>query len=232
VLNEHLDDREQYLSELTSGKYTHIIGADECALGSWAGPLFVCAVAVPIGWKPIAGLDDSKKVRPAKRNELYYFLKDRVDFSCVSADSKEIDQTGIGQALRRCFIHTVSAMSTKFPNSLIVLDGEVKLPGIDHLHFPKADGEVPAVMAASIIGKVLHDRQMVELGKLYPGYNFGKNSGYGTPDHQAALKAKGPSPIHRASYAPIQKLKMGATLTLEEEPGITLDCDTTVVSDV
>jgi ribonuclease HII len=214
------DGYQAYLDALQSEKYSHIVGADECGFGSWAGPLVVCAVAVPISWKPIAGLNDSKKLRPAKREELYYFLRDRIAHVCTQAEASEIDRDGVGYALRRCFTDSVKAMLDRFPKALVVLDGEVRLPGIDHLHFPKADGLVPAVMAASVIGKVTHDHQMAALAAKYPGYGFGKHAGYGTPEHKAAIAAKGLTPEHRRSY---NFEGSGKGEPISEETGMAID---------
>lgn len=224
------DTYEGYQAAVASGKYTHIIGADECGLGSWAGPLVVCAVAVPLGWKPIPGLNDSKKVTAAKRDDLYWFLRDRIPHYCVRAEASEIDHDGVATALRRCFAEAVKAMVAKFPQALVVLDGEVRISGVDHLHFPKADGLVPAVMAASVLGKVTHDRRMVELAKLYPGYGFGKNAGYGSKEHKEAIAAKGLTPEHRRSYD-YEGNDRSARPSISEEPGMTIDSDSEAAFD-
>jgi ribonuclease HII len=216
------EGRDKYLEELASGKYTHVIGADECGYGAWAGDLLVCAVAVPIKWSPILGLNDSKKLRPAKREELYYFLRERIPHEVATATPQEIDLEGVGSALKSCFVRVVTKLKAKYPGALVVLDGEVRIPDVEYVHFPRADGEVPAVMAASVIGKVIRDKSMVELAKKYPGYGFGKHAGYGSADHQEALDRLGPTPAHRASYEPIKKLKAG---TFDNEPGISLDQD-------
>jgi ribonuclease HII len=215
---------DDYLQAASSGKYSHVLGADECGLGSLAGPAFVCAVAVPVNWRPIAGLNDSKKLRPAKREELYYFMRERVAHKAVSVEASEIDEVGIGVALSRCFKEAVESLLVKYPNALVVLDGEVQIPDIEHMFFPKADGLVPAVMAASVIGKVMHDKRMVELAAKYPGYGLGKNAGYGTKDHLAAIKAKGLTPEHRRSYA--FEGSSGSRAEISEEPGMTIDDNT------
>lgn len=218
-----MSGRDEYLAELASGKYTHVIGADEVGYGAWAGSVTVCAVAVPVNWSPILGLNDSKKLRASKREEIYYFLRERVAYEVASAESEEIDQEGVANALRGCFIKAVTKLKEKYPTALIVIDGEVRIPEVDYVHFPKADGEVPAVMAASVIAKVIRDKAMTELARKYPGYGFGKHSGYGSAEHQAALDKLGPTPAHRASYEPIKKLKNAEGFVAE--PGITLDQD-------
>jgi ribonuclease HII len=197
-----------------------ILGADECGLGSWAGPLVVCAAVVKHDWRPPWGLNDSKKVRANKREDLFEWMKTRVPYAIAMAQSDEIDRQGVMLSLRRCYREAVNSVLAKFQDSLVVIDGEVKIPEIDHLHFPKADGIVPAVMAASIIGKVLHDRYMWQMAEKYPGYSFHRSSGYGTKEHREAIDRLGLCPIHRRSYIPIKKAER-----LQSEEGICLDSD-------
>jgi ribonuclease HII len=179
-----------------------IIGSDEVGFGSWAGPLVTCAVVVPKDWRGIAGLNDSKKLSPKKRESLFELLQSRVRYTIEMAHSDEIDRDGVISALHRCFRACIEKALEIKPGALVVIDGDVKLPGLHYIHFPKADGIVPAVMAASVIGKVIHDRYMWTLAERYPGYGLHKCSGYGTPDHHAAIKRLGLTPIHRKSYIP------------------------------
>lgn len=213
---------EAYRGALASGRYTHVLGADEVGLGAWAGPLCVCAAVVPIDWSVPVGLNDSKKVRPRKREELFQLHQDRVPHSYAMAQADEIDRDGVISALKRCYREALTTILAKFPNALVVLDGEVKVPEIEHLNFPRADGQVPAVMIASVFAKVTRDRYMVTLAKKYPGYGLGGHSGYGVPEHQAALAKLGPTPIHRRSYLPGQKLTPEAIREIDE-PGMVAD---------
>jgi ribonuclease HII len=199
-----------------------ILGADECGLGSWAGPLVVCAAVVKHDWRPPKDLNDSKKVRPKKREELFGWLKSRVPYAIAMAHSDEIDRHGIMLALRRCYREVVQSILAQYPDSLVVLDGEIKLPGVDHLHFPKADGIVPAVMAASIIGKVLHDQYMWQLAEKHPGYNWHKNMGYGTKDHREAIAKLGMTPLHRVTYVKTEKLRTIEEMQAADDIGISL----------
>jgi len=182
--------------------------------------LVTCAVAVPRDWRPPKDLNDSKKLRPDKREYLFEMLRSKVTYAVEMAHSDEIDRDGVIAALHRCFRTCIEKVLEVKPEALVVLDGEVKLPGVKHLHFPKADGIVPAVMAASVIGKVLHDRYMWTLAEKYPGYGLHKSSGYGTPDHHAAIKRLGLTPIHRKSYIPSDKSER-----YEEASGISIDTD-------
>lgn len=188
--------KQEFLEALATGPETHVIGADEVGYGSWAGALMVCAVAVPKGWHHY-GLNDSKKLKEAKREELFFHLQ-RLPHVIARADVHEIDEKGLGECLHRCFVTALTEMKVRAPNALVVVDGEVDLPGITHYRFPRADGDVPAVMAASVLAKVTRDREMAKLAALYPGYGLGDHKGYGTPEHERQIKSKGCiSPIHR-----------------------------------
>jgi len=218
-MNTPSNGQEAYLQ--LAPHRAHILGSDECGFGSWAGPLLTCAVAVPYGWKPPKGLNDSKKVSANRRSDLYETLREKVPYAYEMSHSDEIDQGGIMAALHRCYKTCIGKLLQKFPEALVVIDGEVRIPDLEHLNFPKADGVVPAIMAASIIGKVIHDRFMQKLGEQHPGYGFGIHMGYGTPQHQEAVAKKGPIPgVHRTSYLPIKKLKDCKDFN---EPGIILD---------
>jgi ribonuclease HII len=168
-------------------------------------------------------LNDSKKVRANKREDLFEWMKTRVPYAIAMAQSDEIDRQGVTLALRRCYREVVTSVLAKFPDSLVVIDGEVKIPGLGHLHFPKADGFVPAVMAASIIGKVLHDRYMWQLAEKHPGYNWHKNMGYGTKDHREAIKKLGTTPYHRITYIKTEKLRTVEEMKAADDVGMSMD---------
>lgn len=210
--------------ELAKGR-SRIIGADECGYGSWAGPLVVCAVAVPPNWSPPRGLNDSKKLGKKKHEELFYLLRNIVPYVAEMAHPDEVDR-GVVSALKRCYRTVVLALQERYPDALIVLDGEVTLPEVEHLNFPKADGLVPAVMAASVIGKFIHDQYMRKLAEKYPGYGLGENVGYGTPAHIAALEKLGPCPAHRQSYLPspgAKTAKSAVGVAQAKDEGMALD---------
>lgn len=219
-----MSGHEKYLVEVSSRKYTHVVGADETGYGSWAGPLVVVAAAVPIDWTPPKGLNDSKKVRPAKREELFDLNRDRVAYWGSAAQAHEIDTDGIMPCLKRCYLVSVQTMLKQFPNSLVVLDGEVKIPEVPHMNFPKADGLVPAVMVASVFAKVIRDRYMVEVAKRLPGYGFSTNMGYGVPEHQEGIRKLGLTDLHRRSYVPTEdKLKTAEAMRAADDPGMVVD---------
>lgn len=190
---------------------TWIIGSDECGLGSWAGPLTVCGVLTLRTWHG-EGAADSKTVSKRRRRQLYELWTTTLPLvhHIVSIPSKEIDRLGIQTALLSAHRTVIEALLLKTdPNqTLVIVDGLVhqslKMPGVTG--FPKADALVPAVAAASILGKVTHDLEMERLAALYPGYGFESNMGYGSKKHEEGLRNLGPCPEHRQTYAPIAKL--------------------------
>lgn len=179
-----------------------VIGADECGTGAYAGDVFVCAARVPVDWKAPPGLADSKKVKTVAKRELLFDLLRPVTRSVQRASPKELDAQGLTSTLRTLFKKAV--LDLLVPHSIVILDGKIILEDLEYTPLIHADALVPAVSAASVIGKVLRDRHMTEMAKLHPGYNFGKHFGYGSEEHETALKSKGPSPIHRMSYGPMR----------------------------
>lgn len=204
-----MSSSDEYNRRIASGAYKFVLGADEMGYGSWAGPLYVCAAVVPVDWR-MRGINDSKKLTLEKREELFYWLRTnaKLKFEVATADVAEIDENGLGAALKRCYLESIGKLQKLFPDALVVVDGEVQLKELKYIHFPRADGAVPAVMAASVYGKVLRDRVMADLGKKYPGYGLGDHAGYGTEEHEAALRKKGMSEVHR-KYTPMDRIREG-----------------------
>lgn len=189
-----------------------ICGSDECGLGSWAGNLTVCAVVVKQAWT-FPGVRDSKKLTPSVRARLHGMLTapdSGVLFHVVQVTPQRIDEIGVGKALRYAHMEAITAVLDQHKARgaedmpMVIIDGNK--PVLDAEALPKADDLIPAVSAASIIGKVEHDRTMMALDKLYPGYGFATNQGYGTAAHQAALKTLGLCPAHRRSYSPMKEM--------------------------
>jgi ribonuclease HII len=178
----------------------YIIGADEVGYGALAGPLVTCAVAVSEDWPAPAGLRDSKKMSPAMRESVYQLLYGLPMY--ISASTSEIiDTLGVGKMLIAAHTQTIREMQQRFPNATVILDGNMRLPDLPHVHcVPKADSKYPAVMAAACIAKVNRDRLMLEYAKQYPGYAFEENMGYNSPAHLEGLRKLGRCRIHRLSY--------------------------------
>ena len=183
-----------------------IIGADEVGKGAWAGPALVCALVVPVGWT-LEGLNDSKKLSPKKREKLYDEIQGCYPFVrpiLYWVWPEEIDREGIGKALWFAFRAAVQDALGLAPGARVILDGDIKIPSIEHESYPKADGTYPAVMGASVYAKVERDRWMMTEGDSeFPQYGWVDSKGYGTAAHQEALDRYGPCRLHRMSFAPV-----------------------------
>lgn len=187
----------------------HILGSDECGLGSFAGPLSVCAVVVPRGWS-YPGVTDSKQLTRQAREKIYPQLIQSVTYYAVHIDPPEFDMLGAGQAYKEAHTRAITgaleahAKKGHTDTPLKIIDGVRGVLGA--LTLPKADTLIPAVSCASIIAKVQHDHIMDFLDTKHPGYGFSKNAGYGTPAHQEALVQLGVSDAHRKTYAPMREM--------------------------
>lgn len=189
-----------------------IIGIDECGLGSWAGPIVVAGVAVPKQWVH-PEVVDSKTISHAKRlRVLEQIICPAVLHRCVfSQDAEMIDREGVENVRRRLTEGVALFLLHRFPISLVVLDGDTPVPIYraekKTVCLPGADALVPAVSAASILGKVSRDLYMLEQAKLYPEYGFEASMGYGTHRHRKALEEHGLCPLHRLSYKPVREIE-------------------------
>ena len=181
--------------------YGYVCGIDEVGRGPFAGPVVACAVILPKD-SSILYVNDSKKLSEKKREELYdIILKESVSVGIGLRDNERIDEINILQATYEAMREAVGKLSVR-PN--VLLNDAVTIPGIDEdiLQVPiiKGDAKSISIGCASIIAKVTRDRMMYEYDSIFPGYDFGKNKGYGTAAHIEALKNLGPTPIHRKSF--------------------------------
>ncbi len=193
------------MNKIFSVSVKYIAGVDEVGRGPLAGPVFAAAVILD-EQRPIFGLADSKLLRPEKREELAYLIRERaLCWALGRAEVEEIDRLNILQASLLAMQRAVSALSL-FPE-LVLVDGN-QLPKLNYKAkaIVRGDATVPAISAASIIAKVARDAEMSELDKIFPGYGFAQHKGYPTAMHLACLEKLGVSTIHRRSFAPVSKL--------------------------
>jgi ribonuclease HII len=186
-------------------KQAFVAGVDEAGRGPWAGPVYAAAVILDPA-RPIAGLGDSKKLSPIKRESLFEIIRrDAKAWAIATATVEEIDTHNILQASLLAMRRAVEGLSTR-PQRIIV-DG-LHCPSVDMpaRAIVKGDSKEPAISAASILAKVARDHAMHVLHQHYPQYRFDLHKGYGTAVHREALVEHGVSPVHRRSYAPIKKL--------------------------
>ena len=176
-----------------------ICGIDEVGRGPFAGPVVAGAVILPKD-HPILYLNDSKKLSEKKREELYeVILKEAVATGIGMASPARIDEINILQATYEAMRMAISNLSVQ-PD--LLLNDAVTISEIEIMQIPiiKGDAKSVSIAAASILAKVTRDRLMVEYEKVFPGYDFASNKGYGTKAHIEGLKKLGPTPIHRMSF--------------------------------
>ena len=180
-------------------EYGLICGIDEVGRGPLAGPVVAGAVILPADCE-ILYLNDSKKLSPAKREELYEVIcREAVGIGLGFAGPERIDEINILQATYEAMRQAIGKLN---PQPDVLLNDAVTIPGMGIRQVPiiKGDAKSVSIAAASIVAKVTRDRLMEEYEKVYPGYGFAANKGYGAASHIEALKKYGPTPIHRRSF--------------------------------
>ncbi len=182
-----------------------VCGVDEAGRGPWAGPVSAGAVILNPDDLP-AGIDDSKALTHARREALETEIKARaLAWGVGFASVEEIDQLNILHATGLAMCRAIEALA--IPPAAALVDGNYrfKLPCAIQT-VVKGDSLSLSIAAASILAKTARDRLMVELDAEYPGYGFAGHKGYNAPLHSDGLKALGPCPAHRRSWAPIRAL--------------------------
>jgi ribonuclease HII len=183
-----------------------IAGIDEVGVGPLAGSVIAAAVILPSKIR-LHGLDDSKRVRPARRETLAREIREvAVGVGIGECSVEEIDQIGIYQAALEAMRRSVASLSRSTEVGHLLVDAR-KIPGVSlpQTSIIKGDQKDASIAAASIVAKVYRDAQMERMGHRYPAYGFERHMGYGTAFHMAALEEHGPCPIHRRSFAPVAK---------------------------
>ncbi len=179
-----------------------IVGVDEAGRGPLAGP--VVAAAVVLCSDGILGLDDSKKLSAKRRAVLEAEIKAKCRWAVGIARVEEIDTINILQATLLAMTRAVMALSVE-PTKVLVDGNRLPCWGYHAEAVIGGDGIHPCISAASIIAKEHRDRIMVAADAEYPGYGWASNKGYGAAVHVAALRALGPTPFHRKSFAPVSQ---------------------------
>ena len=183
----------------------HIAGADEVGVGPLAGPVVAAAVVFPPGTF-ISKVDDSKRLSPQVRREVVHTIRQRALGSGVGlAEVTEIDELNVYHAGLLAMRRAVENLPLR-PDHLLVDAREIPGLSMPQNKFSKGDGLSFSIAAASIVAKTYRDQLMVELGRTYPQYGWDRNKGYGTREHQEAIRRHGPCAIHRKSYTFIQEL--------------------------
>ncbi len=198
---KHYHEMSEAENRLRGQGYTLICGVDEVGRGPLAGPVMAGAVILPPDTElVIPGVDDSKKVTPKKRAELYGIIQEKAIAWAVGAtDVETIDRINILQATMLAMQRAIAQLDPQ-PDALLV-DAltlhDISIPQQPIVH---GDARSVSIAAASILAKVTRDTLMEELDELYPQYGFRDNKGYGTAAHIAAIREYGPCPIHRKTF--------------------------------
>lgn len=184
-----------------------VCGIDEAGRGPLAGPVVAAAVILDPA-RPIAGLNDSKKLSALKRESLALEIRAKAIAFCVAeASPAEIDRINILQATFLAMQRAVAGLTITPLRAVVDGNRCPKLP-IPVEAVVKGDGKIAAIAAASILAKTVRDHGMLELHAQFPQYGFDRHMGYPTAVHLAALQAHGASPHHRRSFGPVAQLAL------------------------
>jgi ribonuclease HII len=182
-----------------------VAGVDEVGRGPLCGAVVTAAVILDPA-RPILGLNDSKKLTAARREQLFDEICAKAISWCIArAEVEEIDQLNILHATMLAMQRAVAGLSVQ-PKLALIDGNRCPVLAVPSASVVKGDSQVPAIAAASILAKVSRDREMQMLDLQYPGYGIAGHKGYPTPAHLEALRRLGPTPIHRRSFAPVRKL--------------------------
>lgn len=184
---------------------TLVAGVDEAGRGPLAGDVVAAAVILDPA-RPITGLADSKKLSASRREQLYEaIVGNSLAWSVGRASIEEIDQLNILHASMLAMSRAVAGLSPQ-PHRVLVDGNRTPRWHYDSEAIVKGDAKVASIGAASIIAKVVRDREMMVLEQQYPGYGFARHKGYPTRLHMEALQLMGPCPQHRRSFGPVARL--------------------------
>lgn len=192
-----------------------VCGVDEAGRGPWAGPVFAAAVVLNPRRLP-KGVDDSKKLTAKARDAVEAEIKEKaVAWAVAFASVEEIAEHNILKATGLAMRRAVQALEPAPRVALVDGNYRFDLP-CEVRTVVGGDALSASIAAASVLAKTARDRLMIEMDGLYPGYGFAAHKGYHAPAHVEALRALGPSPIHRQGWAPVRACLAGAESDLGE----------------
>ena len=219
--------RLSHETDLWKQGLTLVAGVDEAGCGPLAGPVTAAAVVFPNAWlqsglpSKLRGLNDSKQLDAEEREKFFQTITSNPDirYAIASVDVEMIDRINIRQAAWRAMNLALAQLQPQ-PQHVLV-DG-LRIRWLTYPQTALVDGDAKSysIAAASVLAKVTRDRIMVDFDKLYPGYGFAEHKGYSTPRHYAAIKERGPTPIHRRSFAPFRPVETELELFDDAPPKI------------
>lgn len=181
-----------------------IAGVDEVGRGPLAGPVVACAIVMPPDLRAISGVDDSKQLSAATREELAVRIRERALAIAVGAASvREVERLNVYHATVLAMQRALARMPARLgrvPDHILIDGNALRTLGHRHTSVVKGDAKCYAIACASIIAKVTRDRLMTLLASRYPVYAWERNAGYGTAVHREALAAHGLTKHHRRTF--------------------------------
>ncbi|HIU17942.1 MAG TPA: ribonuclease HII [Candidatus Avidesulfovibrio excrementigallinarum] len=222
-MSHHLPPRFEHRAFAVSGvclgapdhvPLDRVAGIDEAGRGCLAGPVVAAAVILPSG-AHIEGLNDSKVVPVTRRAGMAAEIgAQALGWGLGVVWPHEIDQLNILEATFKAMSRAVRILARTRAPELLLVDGDKTIPphwllretgqAIAQKAIVDGDALAPVISAASVLAKVFRDDLMERLDRRYPGYGFARHKGYGTPEHLAALRELGPSPLHRLSFRKVR----------------------------
>lgn len=191
-----------------AGDGATVAGVDEAGCGPLAGPVVAAAVILEPGgrWD---GLNDSKLLSAETRDTLYArVLIEARAFAWAVMGPRTIDRLNIRRARLEAMRRAVARL--RVTPSLVLVDGNVDVPGLPQPQQAIVDGDARmlSIAAASVLAKVVRDRIMERLDRVWPDYGFARHKGYGTREHLDAIARLGPCALHRYSFQPVCVLEL------------------------
>ena len=199
------DQKIEFDASFKGNREDLVCGIDEAGRGPLAGPVVTAAVILPEDCSALLGLDDSKKLSKAKRDQYAALIKDiAISYAVHIQPPEEIDAQNIYQATRSSM--TQAALQLNPRPDIILADAMQLEAGIRCESIIKGDAKSLCIAAASILAKTGRDAIMAAYALEYPAYGFDKHAGYGTKEHLSALEKNGPCPIHRKTFEPVKSM--------------------------
>jgi ribonuclease HII len=202
-LEEEIVPTFRFEKGLMRDGFLPVAGVDEAGRGPLAGPVVASAVILDPRRIP-KGLNDSKQLTAARREELYEEILATADVAISSLSAIAIDRTNILKASLEAMRRAVASLPKRA--RFVLIDGRDVPPGLTcpGKALVKGDARSFSIAAASIVAKVTRDRMMQAAGLTFPQYGFEQHAGYATEVHRAAITNHGPCAIHRMTFSPFR----------------------------
>ena len=196
--------------ELWAEGHDVVVGVDEVGRGAWAGPITVGAAVLPQD-RRVYKVRESKMLTEPEREAMYERLTGWCRTWAVGhASQEECDQLGMSAAQKLAAARAIEGLGLAKAPDVVLVDGNWDFVGLGTTRrVIKGDAKCLTIATASILAKVTRDRIMRDEAEHFPGYDFELNKGYPCPRHKCALKAWGPTSIHRRAWVFMDNLPWG-----------------------